>query len=77
MPDTLPLTAAARAALVARLTPDIGHRAATTEVARAAAGQPTARVLAAWRELLDAVEPAVAAVGAGWAATATGTEETA
>jgi len=77
MPDTLPLTPRVHAALAAHIARATDHGTARVHLARAAAGQPSPLYLAAWRELLHAVEPAVAAVGAGWAATATGTEETA
>jgi len=74
MPDTLPLSPAAQAALITRLTRDIGHKRAVVEVARAVVGHPSARAQDAMAALWAELEPAVAAVGAGWAATAT--EET-
>lgn len=69
--DTIavPLSPDVRDALEARLAPTIGWSQARREVARAAAGQPSAHVEQAVGELWAELQPAVAAVKALWAAT--------
>lgn len=68
--DTIavPLSPDVRDALEARLAPTIGWSQARREVARAAAGQPSAHVEQAVGELWAALEPNVAAIKAAWAA---------
>lgn len=74
--DTIavPLSPDLRDALVGRLTPTLGWARAQREVARAAAGQPTARVEQAIAELWAELRPAVAAIRDAWTATPTASD---
>jgi hypothetical protein len=64
----VPLSPDVREALVARLAPTLGSSHARREVARAAAGQPSAPVEQAVADLWAELEPSVAEIKAAWAA---------